>query len=211
MNNEPSVIFMKYLLDKSHSKNPAIAKKEWNYCFAVKHLNGIQSTCVLKKRLNKYSIAFHNFRTNEIFHTNSKTQYWLHDKGKDRTKIIQTNPLGDGNGKEINNGMLNKVYNFVNNIYQKHHQNQVNLKDVQELYKYKYFLQNIKIEEQEQLNKILLKINYLIENFYNINYCESCCDFYLSKVKQSDYRPKCSNCYYKNDICFLKINNKLFL
>jgi len=206
---EPSQIFLNYLLDKSYSKNISIAKKEWEYCGQIIHLEGIQSTCFLEPSLNKYSIAFYNIRTDQIFHANSKTQYFLHNKGSDRDKIVITDPNGNGNSDAINKGMLNKIKKVVLSVYNKHNLKNVSVEDIRQLSKYKYLLTNIKIKEQDELNKILFKINWLIDNFYNINFCESCSDFYLSKVKQTEFRPKCLKCYNSNDVCFLKlINNK---
>ena len=211
MSDKINPIFIQNILKKSLSTDINIAKKEWEYCGQVKHLIPIQSTCFNNpEKVIHNSVAFYNFRTNEIFHSNtSKIQYFLHCKGKNRKKIVETNPLGNGEGNDINNGLLSKINTFVESIYHKHNQNKVIVGDIRQLYKYKFFLTNIKIEQQEQLNNILFKINWLINNFYKINYCETCQDFYLSKVKQSEFRPKCLNCYTSNDVCFLKLINKI--
>lgn len=205
---QPTEIFIKYLLEKSLSQDPKIAKNEWEYYGLIKHLDGIQSTCVLESRLNTFSWAFYNVMTHQIFHANSKSQYFFHRKGRDQDKIIKTDPNGDGTSNHVNKGMLNKILNFVENVYNEHNQNKVKIESIRKIYKYKYVLENINILEQEQLNNILFKINWLINNFYNINFCNSCCDFYLSKVKQSEYRTKCLRCYNSNDVCFLKLINK---
>jgi len=206
MDKVPTEIFMKYVLDKSESKIFDIANQEWEYIGQVKHLHGVQSTAKTELKLNKYSIAFYNFKTNQILHTNTDNQYFLHCKGKDREKITQTNPLGDGSSQDMNIKMLNKISNFVTSVEQKHITNNVSLDDVKKLCKYRYFLKNIIILEKHRLEEVLNKINYLVTNFYNINYCCMCNDFYLSKFKQSNFRPKCDSCYKKGpERCLLKM------
>jgi hypothetical protein len=206
MDKVPTEIFMKYVLDKSESKIFDIANQEWEYIGQVKHLNGVQSTAKTELKLNKYSIAFYNFKTNQILHTNTDNQYFLHCKGKDREKITQTNPLGDGSSQDMNMKMLNKISTFVTSVEQKHLVNGVSLDDIKKLCKYRYFLKNINILEKDKLEEVLNKINYLVTNFYNINYCCKCNDFYLSKFKQSEFRPKCDTCYKKGpEKCLLKM------
>jgi len=206
MDKVPTEIFMKYVLDKSNSKIFDIAKQEFEYIGQVKHLHGVQSTAKTEVKLNKYSIAFYNFKTNEILHTNTDNQYFLHCKGKDREKITQTDSKGDGSSQDMNIKMLNNISNFVTSVEQKHIINNVNLDDIKKLCKYRYFLKNIIILEKDKLKEVLNKINFLVTNFYNINYCCEHNDFYLSTFKQSEYRPKCKSCYSKGpEKCLLKM------
>ena len=102
--------------------------------------------------------------------------------------------------------MLNNISSFVTSVEQKHIINNVSTPDIKTLCKYRYFLKNINILEKDKLAEVLNKINYLVTNFYNINYCCEHNDFYLSPFKQSEFRPKCKPCYFKGpEKCLLKM------
>lgn len=207
MSDNINPIFIENMLKKSSSKVPNIARQEWEYLGQVKHLNGIQSTCKKHVFLIYNSIAFYNFKTNQILHTyTGDIKYYLYDKGKDREKIVVQNPNGDGTSQEVNIKMLNKINNFVKNVEKKHIIQDVSIDDIKTLCKYRFLLKDIIILEMGKLKEILNKINYLVTNFYNINYCCEHNDFYLSKFKQSEYRPKCDTCYKKGpERCLLKM------
>lgn len=207
MSDNINPTFIENMLKKSWSKVPEIARKEWDYLGQVKHLNGIQSTCKIHEYLIYNSIAFYNFKTNEILHTHTgHIKYYLYDKGKAREKIVQQNPKGDGTSQEVNIKMLNKISNFVTSVEKKHITNDVSVHDIKFLCKYRCLLKDIIILEQHKLEEVLYKIDYLVTNFYNINYCCEHNDFYLSPFKQSDFRPKCKDCHYKGpEKCLLKM------
>lgn len=209
MSDKINPFFLQNIINKSYSKEPNIALSEWTYIDQVKHLNGIQSPCKNYTSLIYNSVSFFNFKTNEIFHCNtSKLRYLLYVKGKDKKKITQQNPTGDGSSQDVNINTLNKINNFLTSVEKKHITKSVNLDDIKTLSMYRYFLKDIDILEKHTLEELLKKINYLIK-LYNINFCSECREYYLSKFKQSEFIRKCLNCLNKNDVCFLKlIKNK---
>lgn len=185
-------VFLKYVVEKSIAKTFDEAKCEWLYIGQVKHLNGVQSTAVLEPRLNKYSIAFYNYKTNAILHTNTHNQYLLHSKGTDRNKIVVTNPGEIGCSEKINQTMIGKIQNFINLSKAKHKSKQMDVHSIKRLVMYNYFLKDIDILQKDSLNNLLYEIDHLL-TIYKINCCYECNIEYLYKFLQSN--RLCINCY----------------
>ena len=185
-------VFLKYVVEKSIDKTFDEAKNEWLYIGQVKHSTGVQSTAVLEPRLNKYSIAFYNYKTNAILHTNTNNQYLLHLKGNDRNKVVVTNPDGNGDSEKINNTMIGKIQRFINSTNVKHKCKDMDVHSIKRLLMYNYFLKDIDIIQKESLNNLLYEIDHLL-TIYKFNCCYECNIEYLYKFSQSN--RLCVNCY----------------
>lgn len=185
-------VFLKYLVEKSIAKTFDEAKCEWLYIGQVKHLTGVQSTAVLEPRLNKYSIAFYNYKTNAILHTNTHNQYLLHQKGNDRNKVVATSPDGNGDSEKINESMIRNIQMFIKSVNVKHKTKQMDVHSIKRLIMYNYFLKDIEILQKNSLNNLIYDLEHLL-TIYKINCCFECNIEYLYKFSQSN--RLCVNCY----------------
>ena len=191
-------IFLKYVVEKLIAKTFDEAKCEWLYIGLVKHLTGVQSSAVLEPRLNRYSIAFYNYKTNAILHTNTHNQYLLHQKGRDRNKIVVTNPDGNGESEKINETMIAKIQDFIESVHVKHNIKQMDVPSIKRLIMYNYFLNDIDIIQKESIKNLRYDIDHLL-TIYKINCCYECNIEYLYRFFQPN--RLCVNCYnLKNNL-----------
>ena len=191
-------VFLKYVVEKSIAKTFDEAKCEWLYIGQVKHMTGVQSTAVLEPRLNRYSIAFYNYKTNAILHTNTHNQYLLHQKGRDRNKIVVTNSDGNGESEKINETMIAKIHDFIKSVNVKHKIKQMDVPSIKRLIMYNYFLNDIDIIQKESIKNFRYDMDHLL-TIYKINCCYECNIEYLYRFFQPN--RLCVNCYnLKNNL-----------
>jgi len=187
-------VFSQCVLDKSVNKIFDEAIKEWIYIGQVKHLEKIQSTAKNEKQLNEYSIAFYNFKTNAILHTNTKNQYLIQPKGKSRQRVVITDPKGSGESDAINVRLITNINIFVKKVDFHHKQKNVEIQHIKRLLMYKYFIKDISIEEQDSLNKLFYDIEHLL-TIYKINCCNMCNIEFLHKFNI----PLCTTCFLNHN------------